>query len=365
MGDRHWATARRRLIPHLRRLPEPLEARLRKALPDSLLAAERETTHRNAGFLRPPTIPPRPVRPDGAVILLYHRIAADPNDPFRLCVTPEHFGEHLEVIRRHSDPVPLADVFRRCGPAKRARVAVTFDDGYADNLHAGGPLLDKAGVPAVVYVVTGSIASDKPLWPLRLEELFRLGAPRSDRFYARAAGVAFSVDTPRDGQRDAALAAAHDQLTPMHPNAIAQAMSALEEHFGGDVPSVERRMLDDRELRAMAQGDLFSLGAHTRTHAWLSGLSDEDLDFEIKGCKSDLEDVTGVAVTDFAYPFGTRISFDRAATRSVRKAGFATACTTFDDPLATGTSRFLLPRHPVYDWDGERFERMLLSWLAA
>lgn len=365
MSEGHWVTARRRLIPHLRRLPEPIEARLRRVLPAAMLAAKASTAPRGTGSLQPPPAPPSAVRPDGTVILLYHRIATDPYDPFRLCVTPEHFDEHLEVLRRHADPAPLAEVVRRCGASKRARVAVTFDDGYADNLHAGGPILEQAGVPATVYVTTGSIASDKPLWPLRLEELFRLGEPRSERLFVDTPAGAISVDTPNDASRVAALAAVHDQLTPMHPSVIALAMAALEEHFGGDVPSVERRMLNREELRAMARSDLFSLGAHTRTHSWLSGLSDDELDFEVKGSKSDLEDVTGIAVRDFAYPFGTRISFDRSATRSVRRAGFLSASTTIDDPLTSGTSRFLLPRHPVYDWDGERFERMLLSWLAA
>jgi len=365
MSEGHWVSTRRRLIPHLRRLPEPIEARLRRMLPDALLASRAQTARSAVGYLHPPSTPPSTVRPDGTLILLYHRIAVDPDDPFRLCVTPEHFEEHLEVLRRHSDSVPLTEVLRRSGPAKRARVAVTFDDGYADNLHAAGPILEKAGVPATVYVTTGSISSDKPLWPLRLEELFRLGTPRSERVCVRTHSGTLSVDTPFEGSRHVALAAAHDQLTPMRPSIIAQAMSALEAHFGGEVPSVERRMLDTDELRKMASSELFRLGAHTRTHSWLSGLSDEDLDFEIKGSKTDLEEIIGVAVSDFAYPFGTRISFDRSATRSVRRAGFSSATTTIDDPLTGGTSRFLLPRHPVYDWDGEHFERMLLSWLAA
>lgn len=365
MSEGHWLSARRHLIPHLRRLPEPVEARLRRMIPDSWLVRRAETGCNAAGYPHPPSTPSSAVRPDGTLILLYHRIASDPDDPFRLCVTPEHFDEHLEVLRQHCDSVPLAAVIRRSRPAKRPRVAVTFDDGYADNLHAGAPILEKAGVPATVYVTTGSISSDKPLWPLRLEELFRLGTPRSERVCVRTPSGTVRVDTPFEGSRDGALAVAHDQLTPMHPAVIAQAMSALEAHFGGEVPSVERRMLDAEELRRMARSELFSLGAHTKTHAWLSGLSDEELDFEIKGSKADLEDITGVAVTDFAYPFGTRISFDRSATRSVRRAGFSSASTTMDDPLTTRTSRFLLPRHPVYDWAGEHFERMLLYWLAA
>ena len=35
-----------------------------------------------------------------SVVLMYHRVTAPSRDPWQLAVTPKHFAEHLEVIRR-------------------------------------------------------------------------------------------------------------------------------------------------------------------------------------------------------------------------------------------------------------------------
>ena len=43
------------------------------------------------------------------MILLYHRISRVDSDPWSLCITPEHFTEHLNVLRRYS-PIKLEDV---------------------------------------------------------------------------------------------------------------------------------------------------------------------------------------------------------------------------------------------------------------
>ena len=42
-----------------------------------------------------------------ALLLLYHRITQLPSDPWSISVTPEHFAQHLEVLRSCSNPIPL------------------------------------------------------------------------------------------------------------------------------------------------------------------------------------------------------------------------------------------------------------------
>jgi peptidoglycan/xylan/chitin deacetylase (PgdA/CDA1 family) len=107
------------------------------------------------------------------MILLYHRVCESPLDPWQLSVTPRHFAQHLEVIRRKWRPMPLGPLVRalREGQRLERAVAVTFDDGYADNLLAAKPLLERYDIPATVFVATGCLEGGWGFWWDELESL--------------------------------------------------------------------------------------------------------------------------------------------------------------------------------------------------
>src|SRR5581483_11234644 len=80
-------------------------------------------------------------RPAG-IILIYHRVANLPRDPWRLAVSPEKFEEQLQIIKTLTTPMPLR-TFRTLAAANRLpprTMAMTFDDGYRESLHAIKPL---------------------------------------------------------------------------------------------------------------------------------------------------------------------------------------------------------------------------------
>jgi len=83
------------------------------------------------------------------------------------------------------------------------------------------------------------------------------------------------------------------------------------------------------------------IGAHTRSHADLTALSDPAAMDEISGCKSDFERKLDCEVRHFCYPFGR---FSPAHTEMARKAGYVTATTTRRGRTHTKHNAMELPR---------------------
>ena len=301
-----------------------------------------------------------PLRHGKTVILMYHRVVDDPFDPYFLAVAPGHFAEHISRLRRFAEPVPLAEVLQRApGP----RVAVTLDDGYADNASAALPVLEEAQVPATVFVVSDLIGHQEGFWNYRLERMFRDARPRARHVEVSIGPDRLVLDLGSAAARRRALLAVHYRLRRLPPDVIEPDVERLAVALGEERPQ-GRPMMTVEDLTRLADSPLITIGAHTRRHPWLAALSAGEQYEEIAGGRRILAELTGEPVDQFAYPFGAVDAFDGTSVRAVRRAGFSLACAAYGDPIVAGTSRFRLPRRAVLDWGAEEFERQLEAWFA-
>ncbi|MCL4693523.1 MAG: polysaccharide deacetylase family protein [Candidatus Hydrogenedentes bacterium] len=85
----------------------------------------------------------------GSRILMYHSVGRREHE---MNVRPEEFREQMAWLAEHGTPISLRDAMEG-----RPGVAVTFDDGYLDNLTEAAPVLNEFGIPATVYVVAGRL----------------------------------------------------------------------------------------------------------------------------------------------------------------------------------------------------------------
>src|SRR5258707_14171950 len=110
----------------------------------------------------------------GPLILLYHRVNTLDTDPQLLAVSPEPFAAHLDVLQEIARPMPLRDLVAaaRAGEDLRDAVAITFDDGYEDNLLTARPILQQQGVPATIFVATAGLTSRQEFFWDDLDRIF-------------------------------------------------------------------------------------------------------------------------------------------------------------------------------------------------
>jgi peptidoglycan/xylan/chitin deacetylase (PgdA/CDA1 family) len=318
-----------------------------------------------------------------AIILLYHRVAEVPTDPQLLCVSPKHFAEHLQVLKQNCHLLSLSSLRRRLAlnlwPPRS--VVVTFDDGYADNLHQARPLLEAADVPATAFVTASQVDSQREFWWDELERVllslptlpeiltltlngqeYRWTIQRNDGGGRPDTGWHVLMDS-EPTPRQVVYLELDALLRDLDHDVRAQALVQLLAWAGLQAEGrPDHRALTSDELQALARGGLVEIGAHTVTHPVLSALPIQAQREEIVAGKRRLEEVVGQPVTSFSYPFGGRPHYSADTIRLVKEAGFDCACSNFPGHVQWKTDPYQLPRFLVRDWDGDEFARRLEGW---
>lgn len=310
-----------------------------------------------------------------SAVFMYHRVAREPLDPWDLCVTPENFAEQMAVLRAAARP---CDLTLAAAPDRdaRPRVAVTFDDGYRDNLLNALPILERYEIPATIFVVSGAIGATREFWWDALERAVLTPAVLPERLEITAAGrtrtwtlgaEAEDLRAWRADEDDAAsprqvlFLALWEVLVALDPPEREAILDSLMVWAGVEAAApAERLTMSAEEIARLAAHPLIAIGAHTVGHASLPHLAPEAQRREIADSKTALEAITGRPVTRFAFPFGRH---DASAEAIVRETGFAAAVTSRPAAVTALAHPLALPRLQAVDGDGDAFVVRARRWI--
>jgi peptidoglycan/xylan/chitin deacetylase (PgdA/CDA1 family) len=324
----------------------------------------------------------------GGLILMYHRITDALPDPWGCCVSPENFAEHLELLRKEYQPVALSEfpgvISRSKFPLSGRRpVAVTFDDGYADNLLTALPLLRKYNIPATIFITTENINRQQEFWSDEMERILLQPGRLSAKASLTIARQHFEWDLGENAEysekdfKENLRWKAIESTTPTRRHALFRELYPLlqplddvsrdsiigELRVQAGLKEAQRpthRFVTISELRELAQSELIEIGAHSVTHPPLSRRSEKEQWTEIHSSRMQLGNIPDQPVDSFAYPYG---DYDAVSVRQVVKAGFVRACTTKACAVRKSDDPFELPRVQVQNWSGKELKWWMSRWL--
>lgn len=314
------------LMDNLRRLSRDLSAVPLSALPGRLAGIARpklarlaeEAAYRSgAGGLLA-----RRYRGKG-VALMFHEIHNDVDGELRTGCSPAQLAHIIEAVRAGGrDIVTIEEGLKRLGdPESRPFALLTFDDAYRDNRTNALPVLERANAPMTVFAPTGMITREIHAWWLGLREVIK----RHDAVEVPAMGRRF------DCADFASKTAAIRQVTAWidTDQAKADALAPVFAKHGVNLPAlVDAYAMDEAEIRDFARHPLVSVGAHTVSHRFLSGLGEAEAAAEFSANRSYLEDLLGQPVLDIAYPYGGEDACGAREARLAAEAGFRAGFTT-------------------------------------
>lgn len=257
-------------------------------------------------------------------ILTYHRINDD-GDPFFGALPTAVFERQMRHVARNYRVLPLEDLVERLqrGGLPRNALAITFDDGYRDNLTHAAPILSRLGLPATIFLATGFIGTAEVPWVDRLAQ----GLKKSPVDAVRTPW-GDELDLTGVAARLHALAQTLAHFKRVPDEERHRALEALLAALGvTDQRGFKNLMLSWDDVHAL-RGLGFTIGAHTVNHPILSRVTPQRAWTEILGSRTMIESACGAAPRAFAYPNGGAAEYTETVKRLVREAGFTCAVTT-------------------------------------
>ena len=262
-----------------------------------------------------------------AVIISYHRIDSAAHYPWSITpVSPDVFDLEMRYLREKCHVLSLDELaysLENSSELPKNAAVITIDDGYKDIYLHAYPFLKKYGLPATVFLATGSIDTATPFWPDRVG--YALWNTGLDMLDLDEMGV---WRLPSGGERSTSIGNILARLKLFPRQKRDELIERLVARAGVEIPSTLGRelVLSWDEIREMSRGGI-SFGAHTVNHPILSRETLETARKEILDSKRRIEHETGHEVSTFCYPNGESGDYNADIERILKTNGFNCAVT--------------------------------------
>ena len=282
------------------------------------------------------------------LILAYHRVLPARDAQLRGDPVVEEFDTQVATLKSRFNVVRLDEGVRRLrdGTLQPASVAITFDDGYADNHDVALPVLRRHAVPATFFIANGYLDGGRMWNDTVIESVRRIQRPAIAlaELDTGLAGDPLPLGTVDD--RYAATQKIIDAIKHLDPARREAITTRLTQIAATPLP--DDLMMTRGKVRALHDAGML-IGAHTVHHPILTAVDPGTAEREIADGRAALADIIGEPIRFFAYPNGRpRRDYDLRHVDIVRRLGFEAAVSTAHGFAESGSDFAQLPRVPAW-----------------
>jgi len=262
------------------------------------------------------------------VIFLFHGVIHQSNHKVRNYngkhIQANTFAECIKLLNENGNPVSMDEILnhhinKEELPPKS--FAITFDDGFENNLSVAAPILYDFKVPATIYITTEFIEKNKMSWVDRIEYAVE-----------NVASIDLNLDwiNKKIYLKDVKSKISFLKLvrnyvknsSNCNPNIFAD---ILCEQLGFSNIESSNDPLDKKmnweEVSKANQSDLLTIGGHSHTHSILSYLNPSQLKEEIDTSLSLLKNKANLKPIHYSYPEGLKHCYSENVINELKKNG--------------------------------------------
>ena len=257
-------------------------------------------------------------------ILMYHRILPDKDMDkdlnLGMAVSSSNFYKHMEAIKKKYQLCTINELIEG-SKNNKFMVAITFDDGYKDNLIHALPILEEHKIPASIYITTKFLEKKVNMWWYELKETIDKETSLNFDFENRN----FNFKLKNNKQKNLAYKSLRKILINLN---LDKQILLLEKI----TKKKERKNFSDICLRPddieiLDNNPLITIGCHSHNHLNLKILSENEIIFEIKKSLDILQNLLKHEISHFSYPYGGNGEVSNREYKIVKNLKFASAVT--------------------------------------
>ena len=284
-------------------------------------------------------------------VLIFHRVLPGVDPLFPGEVDAIRFDNILRWVTCWFNVISLSEAVDRLvnGELPARALAITFDDGYADNHDIALPILSRHNMPATFFVASDFLDGGR-MWNDTVIEAIRQTKRSSIEVESLGLG---RLSTNTLEERRGAIDALLKQIKHKPPAERQLLTNEISRQCECDLP--DDLMMTSDQLRHMQTAGM-TIGGHTCSHPILSAVENSVAQAEILTNRLRLEKILGQTVDLFAYPNGKPgEDFKAEHVKMVRAAGFKAAVTTAPGTIRNEGDMFQIPRFTPWDHSRLRF----------
>jgi peptidoglycan/xylan/chitin deacetylase (PgdA/CDA1 family) len=289
-----------------------------------------------AGLLRASGLLPlarKWVQRHGAIVLTFHRVLSDSElqqtaSQGGMIVRDKTFAYFLQYASQHCEFANLEQE-PEWAPSGKLKLAITFDDGWADNAESVYPIAAQYKVPFAIFIVPERTGTTLPFWP------------------ERTAAALDRIPSVNGNGRAAAIKRYIEALKALPALERESRISQMVGVSGASEPStpVDKTMTWAQIAELRTGGVTF--GSHTSTHEILTMLSAADAEQEIACSREAIQQKLGCSCELFSYPNG---DCSKPVRDLVAQAGYKFAFLNDPGVWTRDCDPFLIPRVNVCEF---------------
>ncbi len=265
---------------------------------------------------------------DSFVIFLFHGVIKNSKYEIRNYnnkhMKYDLFAECIKVLKNNGKPFSMNDLLNPDLDKKKLppkSFAVTFDDGFENNLSIAAPILYDFNIPATIYVTTEFVEKNAMSWIDRIE--FVLENTSSKTIYAH--WLDKKIDIKNNQTKIKFLNSVRNFVKnspDCNPNTFADDLcekNGYPDILSSDDP-IDKKM-SWAQVSQANKSDLLTIGGHSHTHSILSYLSSAQLNYEIDTSLELLDKKADVQSLHYSYPEGLEHCYSDNVINELKKRG--------------------------------------------